>query len=276
MMHDRLLVFIAVCLIVLCSCSSSRYENHHCKDVGAFHQLISDYCDSTQSGTNFNAETERASPYAGIFYESLGDLRIDVPICIQCGENEDPLKDYGFTMIDLDGDGCDELIVTSCAMETVFYYPDVGSVDGYFIYNLYTVKDGHVIKLYGLWDSCQAFITADKHILIEGFGGGFDSEHFFAEYEIKEGDFHFIREVRAVSGLYDGKYNDSSQFLMFNSLEEKQVVNNWCSVEQENGIGYRGLGVDRFVITGEQFATYIAENRPIELEVTSFESFIGN
>lgn len=243
-------------------------------------QLVTDYYGAVNSGVDLDANRDPGRAYTGLFFEFLGEVRYDVPISLGYDYTKDPLRDYGFTTIDIDDDGTMELIITNCEKERVFSYSGMDSVDGYYINDLYTIRDGRVVKIFGMWDLLRAYLTEEGHILVEGYGGSFDTEQFFTEYEYNDGNLVFLREVRVVSGVYDGNLNEGSQYIMFNSLEEKQIMNNWyygCRIvnNKEYFSGYTGLGVDSFVITDTQFAEFINENPPIELEVTSFEEYFG-
>ena len=99
------------------------------------------------------------------------------------------LSDGGYALIDLDGNGVSELIITAAA-------DSWGNADG-FVYDIYTYTDGEILQLVNSAERNRYYLCSDNLILNESSGGASYSEYTL--YQVIETSLSMVESL-----VYDG------------------------------------------------------------------------
>ncbi len=117
--------------------------------------------------------------------------------------------DFGYSMMDIDGNGIDELIIGENGS---------GAWDGV-IYNMYTLADGQMVRVIYGWDRNRYYLCDNGLIANEGSGGASSSMYIFYSYSGAE-----LELQEAV--IYDGyKEAENPWFYSTESEDVNQASN---------------------------------------------------
>ena len=101
------------------------------------------------------------------------DLKYDLgPGIIEIANKNDPAKELWYTLLDLDDNGTDELLIMYS------YLTEIGNIDE--VYELYTISDGQLVHVLSSWNGASNYIGADKSIIYDGVD--YPYEYFRHEY----------------------------------------------------------------------------------------------
>lgn len=146
--------------------------------------------------------------------------------------------DFGYSMMDIDGNGIDELIIGE----------NGSGAWGRVIYNIYTIADGQMVKVICGWDRNRYYLCDNGLIANEGSNGASSSIYRFYSYSGTE-----LELQEAV--IYDG-YKDAENPWFYSTESE--------DVNQASNI------------TGDEAGEIIGSYNYEKIDFTSFISASGN
>ena len=121
--------------------------------------------------------------------------------------------DFGYNMMDIDGNGIDELIIGENGS---------GAWDGV-IYNMYTLVDGQIVRVIYGWDRNRYYLCDNGLIANEGSNGASSSMYIFYSYSGAE-----LELQEAV--IYDG-YKDAENPWFYST--ESEDVNQASNITED-------------------------------------------
>lgn len=106
-------------------------------------------------------------------------------------------KTLGYTVMDIDGDGTDELLFGEMHAD----------LTGTPIYDLYTIENNELVHIFDGWDRNRYYLTTDGGFMRQGSNSAFNS--FTSYYAYGNGKLQLLRSV-----IYDSNRNSSAPWFL--------------------------------------------------------------
>ena len=123
--------------------------------------------------------------------------------------------DFGYTMLDLDGNGIDELIICENGTHNP-NYPSESSEST--ICNIYTLKDGKIENVFYGWERNLMYLTKEGYLINQGSNGA--AYLVWILYEYKDNQLIFKESIFSEEGNPDIVYYHSNVKYLDENAEE--------------------------------------------------------
>ena len=189
-----ILLILALCLTVLSACGGKAEPSPAPTAAPAAEPAAEPTADPTVETTAepVPETAEPASPteadptaaYAGVFetYATLltegwgGEelMAHDLPLLIMYCVGDAPFDNIGYLLLDVDGDGTQELLIGTLASDE-FYAP--------IVFEMYTLNpEGSVVRVFSSQERARYYLCEDNTFLFEGANSAADSVRCFYSY----------------------------------------------------------------------------------------------
>lgn len=171
-------------------------------DIPAQYIEVLDYLyDGIQSG-----EIKNTANFEDLKYD-MGPGVIEI-----ANASEDPAGEFWYTLLDLDDNGTDELLIMYS------YLTEIGNIDN--VYELYTITDGQLDHVFSGWNGSFYFVLADKSISFDGV----DYPHELWQHDSLDGNRLVVTDSYYSTNEIDGEVQTTLYVFHGNPSGEDELI----------------------------------------------------
>ena len=179
-----ILLILALCLTVLSACSGKAEPSPVPTAAPTVEPAAQPAAEPAAEPTAAPTEADTIADYASVFgtYNQLltegwgGEelMAHDLPLLIMYCVGDAPFDNIGYLLLDVDGDGTQELLTGTLASDE-FYAP--------IVFEMYTLNpEGSVVRVFSSQERARYYLCDDNTFLFEGANSAADSVRCFYSY----------------------------------------------------------------------------------------------